>query len=119
MLGNSAGEIAVTAVRLDRTTTAAVARPPGEALLEEELSLHARVVQRDESALLQCFDRIGHLVYCTALLCTGSRTSAEELTEAMFVRFWRDPRAFPPSGGPLSLQLIRRMTADVALSARR
>ena len=47
-----------------------------------------------------------------------SRTSAEELTETMFVRFWRDPRAFPPSRGPLSLQLIRRMTADLALSAR-
>lgn len=118
MLGNSAGEIAVSAVQLDRITAPAVARLPSEALVEEELSLHERVVQRDESALLQCFDRVGHLVYCTALVCTGSRTSAEELTETMFVRFWRDPRAFPPSRGPLSLQLIRRMTADLALSAR-
>lgn len=114
MLGNSAGAIAVTAVRLDHETTSSAARLPGEAL-EEERSLHERVVQRDEAALLQCFDRIGDLVYCSALLSTGSRTAAEELTEAIFVGFWRDPRAFPPSRGPLSLQLIRRMTAELAV----
>ncbi|HEX2192130.1 MAG TPA: hypothetical protein VHH09_02975 [Acidimicrobiales bacterium] len=83
---------------------------PAHRLLAEESRLHERVVRRDESALLECFDRIGDLVYCMALARTGRQASAEELTEAVFVAFWRDPAAFPPSQGPLGLQLLRRMS---------
>ncbi len=38
----------------------------------------------------------------------------EELTETVFVRFWRDPRGFRPADGPLAVQLIRRMTGDLS-----
>lgn len=102
-------------MELDRNTSPTAAGLSGEALAEEELSLHERVVQRDESALLQCFDRIGHLVYCVALSCTESHESAEELTEEMFVGYWQHPHDFPPARGPLSLQLIRRITTDLAV----
>ena len=79
--------------------------------MAEELRLLERVVQRDEAALLECFDRAGQLVYCMALARTGDQASAEELTEAVFVTLWRDPAAFSSSGGPLGLQLLRWMTA--------
>ncbi len=99
---------------LETDAEVALASPRGEELIEEELSLYERVVQRDESALLECFDRIGHVVYCMALLCSDGRASAEELTETVFVRFWRDPRGFRPADGPLAVQLIRRMTGDLS-----
>lgn len=92
------------------SATPAQARRSTESLIEAESRLYERVVRRDESALLECLDRIGHLVYCMALLQPGRQASAEEITEELFVAFWRDPEAFPPSRGPLALQLLRRMT---------
>lgn len=82
-------------------------------LLADESRLHERVVQRDGSALLECFDRAADLIYCMALARTGDQASAEELTEAVFVALWRDPAAFAPSQGPLGLQLLRRMAAGL------
>jgi hypothetical protein len=104
----------MSAVRSDTDANLAVAPIGDPELKHEELALYERVVQRDESALLECFDRIGDAVYCIALLCTEGRASAEALTTAVFVRFWQHPQAFPPSDGPLALQLVRQMTADLA-----
>ncbi|HWC11219.1 MAG TPA: hypothetical protein VG455_08355 [Acidimicrobiales bacterium] len=87
--------------------------------MAEESRLHERVVQRDESAVLECFDRAGDLLYCMALARTGDQASAEALTEAAFVALWRDPAAFPPSQGPLGLQLLRRMAAGPRPTSRR
>ncbi len=92
------------------SATSAEGPPSTERLIEEESRLYERVVRGDESALLECLDRIGHLVYCMAVVHTGGQASAEELTERLFLAFWRDPQAFPPSRGPLGLQLLRRMT---------
>ena len=88
---------------------AAAARSGGERLVEEERRLYERVLRRDASALLECVDRFGDLVYCVALARTGAQTSAEGLTEALFVAFWRHPEGFPQSDGPLGQQFLRRM----------
>ncbi len=104
----------VSALPLETDAEVALAPPRGGEQTEKELSLYARVVERDESALLECFDRIGHVVYCMALLCSDGRASAEELTETVFVRFWQDPQGFSPADGPLAVQLIRRMTEDLS-----
>ena len=90
--------------------TSAEVPVPADRLLAEESRLHERIVQRDESALWGCFHRIGELVYCMALARTGRQAAAEELTEAVFVAFWRDPAAFPPTQGPLGMQLLRRVS---------
>ncbi len=86
-----------------------LAHTGAEELLEEERRLHARVVARDELAMLECFDRSGHHVLCTALVQTGEASTAEDLTQGVFVEFWCAPEAFPPACGPLSLQMIRRL----------
>ncbi|HEX2042816.1 MAG TPA: hypothetical protein VHF24_09290 [Acidimicrobiales bacterium] len=105
----------MSALPLGADADVALPPPRGEELTEEEQLLYERVVQRDESALLECFDRVGHVVYCMALLCSDGRASAEELTETVFVRFWQDPQGFGPAAdGPLAVQLIRRMTEDLA-----
>ena len=95
------------------STTRAEASRPTDRLMADESRLHERVVQRDGSALLECFDRAADLVYCLAVARTGDQASAEALTEALFVALWRDPAAFPPSQGPLALQLLRRMAAGL------
>lgn len=90
--------------------TPSAAPPTTERLIDEESRLYEQVVKRDTSALLECLDRVGPLVYCSALAHTGREAAAEQLTEALFLSFWREPEAFPLSRGPLGLQLLCRMT---------
>lgn len=73
---------------------------------EEERTLHDRLVARDEAALLECFDRFAHLLYCAAVTATRDRTAAEELTYSLFIQLWRSPAAFHPDRAPLALQLF-------------
>jgi DNA-directed RNA polymerase specialized sigma24 family protein len=78
-------------------------------LLQEERVLHGRILQRDESALLEFLDRVGHVLFCAALVHTGDATAAEDLTEELFVDLWEAPEAFSPARGPVALQLLERM----------
>ena len=80
-----------------------------ETLLHEDLRLHQRIVARDESALMECLDRIGDIVYCIALRRAADAAAAEDLTEALFLELWREPDRFHPERGPVALQLIQRM----------
>lgn len=90
---------------------------PAEQMLEDERSLYRRIVARDELALLESFDRSGHLVFCTALLLSGESSTAEDLTEELFAELWRSPEGFAPTHGPLGLQMIRRLTDRVSVGA--
>ncbi len=72
----------------------------------EQLRLHARIIDRDESALLECFDRFGHVVYCALREATRDPALAEDLTEQLFVLLWRDAKRFHPNQGPIALQLL-------------
>ncbi len=74
---------------------------------DEEARLHGRLLDRDKSALLECLDRFGDIVYSTSLATTADSTSAEAVTERVFVDLWRRPEAFHPRYGPLLLQLVR------------
>jgi hypothetical protein len=74
---------------------------------DEEARLHERLVDRDESALLECLDRFGPIVYSTSLTESGDSMLAEAVTERVFVHLWRRPEAFHPRQGPLVLQLVR------------
>ncbi len=85
----------------------------GKKMLDIELRLHQRVVAREEGALLEWLQRVGCVVYCAALARTGSVADAERLTEVLFLELWHQPALFDPMDGPLSLQLIRRMSSHV------
>lgn len=82
--------------------------------LHEELRLHQRILEGDQSALLEWLDLIGHVVYCIALRHTVDATAAEDLTTGVFVDLWRGPEGFHPAHGPVALQLIRRMAPKLA-----
>lgn len=86
---------------------------------DAELRLYQRILDRDELALLECLDRIGDLVYCTALLSAGSPAVAEDLTDALFLDLWREPESFHPAQGPFALQLICRLARALAAVPRR
>ncbi len=79
--------------------------------LEEESALHKRIIERDEAALLEYFDRGGHIMYCVALAFADDAAAAEDLTEGLFVDLWRLPDRFDPRNGPMVLQLLERMAA--------
>jgi len=95
---------------VDSLGCTAVEQRPGRQRLDEELRLHRRVVARDRDALLEWLRLVGDVVYCAALSRTGTAADAEDLTEALFLDVWRHPEMFDPAEGPLSLQLIRRMS---------
>ncbi len=87
------------------------ARQRSATLLEEESALHQRIIERDEAALLEYFDRRGHIVYCVALALAEDAVAAEDLTEGLFVDLWQLPDRFDPRNGPMVLQLLERMAA--------
>lgn len=95
---------------MDFLGCAAVEQRPGRQRLDAELRLHRRVVARERAALLEWLQLVGDVVYCAALSLTGEAAAAEDLTEALFLDVWRHPELFDPADGPLSLQLIRRMS---------
>ncbi len=72
-----------------------------------ELRLHRRVVAGDRAALLELFDRLGHVVYCAALGQVLDQRRAEEMTQSVFLELWRRPSAFDPRRGPIGLQLLQ------------
>ncbi len=78
--------------------------------MEAELALHRRVLAGDQSALLEWLELDGDLVYCAAVSHTGQTAAADDLTEALFLEVWHHPEMFDPADGPLSLQLIRRIS---------
>jgi hypothetical protein len=97
-------------VEADPQTVSARPRSPGgQESLDEQRRLHRRVMAGDELALLDVFDRTADLVFCAARLLSGQRTTAEDLTAALFVEFWRAPESFPICDGPFALQMIRRL----------
>ena len=58
---------------------------------DEEARLHERLLDRDKSAVLECLDRFGDVVYSTSLATSGDSDFAEEVTERVFVELWRRP----------------------------
>ncbi len=78
----------------------------GRQLRAMETQLHHRILERDQSALLECFDRLADVVYCASLWEAGDPVAAEEATERAFVELWARPHDFDPGRGPLVLQLV-------------
>ena len=89
------------------------------ALRDEELL--AMVIQRQERALGQLYDRYGRLVYTIALRITGDRQTAEEVVQDVFQNVWQAAGSYQAGIGQFSSWLLgisRHRAIDATRSKR-
>ncbi|HVO41314.1 MAG TPA: sigma-70 family RNA polymerase sigma factor, partial [Aggregatilineales bacterium] len=72
-----------------------------------------RIIQRDESALVELYQSYGRLVYSLAMHVLQDAGLAEEVTQDTFLKLWNRPEAWDPGKGQLStwLMTVARYTA--------
>jgi RNA polymerase sigma-70 factor (ECF subfamily) len=86
--------------------------PPSDA------ALVARFAARDEAAFAVVYDRYNALVYGVALRVVHSQERAEEIVQDMFMKLWRNPRAFDPTRSALGTYLVT-VTRNAGIDALR
>jgi len=64
------------------------------------------IVQRDQQALAQLYDRYGGKVFAVALRVVGNRHDAEEITLDVFSEFWEKSERFNPARSAVRTYLI-------------
>ena len=89
--------------RRGRATARSAARPqhdpPDEVVV-------ARIVNGDQSALGDLYDRYGRPAYSLARRICADDGIAEDVVQEVFLAFWRDPRRFDPERGAFSTWLL-------------
>lgn len=76
----------------------------------------------DESALAEAYRRVGPLVYTLALKGLGEPTSADDVTQEVFIRAWKSRGSYRPDDARLPAWLIgitRNAIVDAQASATR
>lgn len=68
---------------------------------EPDHALVLRIVQRDEKALAEIYDRYASLVYAVALRVLRDAQAAEEVLQDIFHRLWTVAAHFDPARGSL------------------
>lgn len=68
--------------------------------------LMERLARRDQSALERLYDRYSALVYSLLLRMTQETASAEELTQEVFLKVWRNAHLYESSRGSLEAWLV-------------
>jgi RNA polymerase sigma-70 factor (ECF subfamily) len=71
-----------------------------------DIELMSRILQRDQGALAELYQRYGAHVYGLALRVLQKRELAEEITQDTFLNVWRQPEAWNPALGRLSSWLL-------------
>lgn len=62
-----------------------------------ELTTLERIAQGDESAVQDCIDRFGNLVWSLARRLSGGQADAEDAVQDIFVDVWRSASRYDPS----------------------
>lgn len=62
-----------------------------------ELTTLERIAQGDESAVQDCIDRFGNLVWSLARRLSGGQADAEDAVQDIFVDVWRSAARYDPS----------------------
>ncbi|NUR89954.1 MAG: hypothetical protein HOY71_38255 [Nonomuraea sp.] len=78
----------------------------------------ARLAAGDLDALADVYDEHGPYVYGVAVQVTGSRATAEEVTQDVFATLWERPLAYDPALGSLRGWLVGRALHESAGRAR-
>lgn len=73
-----------------------------------------RLSRRDQSALERLYDRYSALVYSLLLRMTQESASAEDLTQEVFLKVWRNAHLYESSRGSLEAWLVT-VTRNVGL----
>lgn len=71
-----------------------------------DLATIAAIVEGDERALRELYDRYGRIVYALSYRVTSDVHLAEECTQDVFVRVWRRAREFDPARAKVSTWVI-------------
>ncbi len=82
-------------------TSAAATRSLGAESGVPDPALVLRIVNRDELALAEAYDRYGSLVYAVALRVLRDERAAEEVLQDTFHRLWCVAARFDPARGSL------------------
>jgi RNA polymerase sigma factor (sigma-70 family) len=82
-----------------------------------EQQLRDRLIAGDETALAELYDTFGSVVYRLALRVTRDWTTAQDITQEVFVYLWEHPSRFDPDRGELrswlSMMAYRRAVDQV------
>ncbi len=73
----------------------------------EDLLLVGRLVGRDATALAALYDRYSGPVYSLAFRIVRDPSTAEEITQDVFLKLWRQPDRFDPARGAFASWLLR------------
>jgi RNA polymerase sigma-70 factor (ECF subfamily) len=90
-------------------------RAEAEALIE-------RVAQGDRTAMMALYDRFAGAVFAVALRIMGDRVTAEDITQEVFVRVWREAATFDRTRGSAVawiVTLTRNRAIDLIRSRNR
>jgi RNA polymerase sigma-70 factor (ECF subfamily) len=71
-----------------------------------ETELLRKIAQRDQGALMALYHQYGGLVYSLCLRVLRQPASAEEVTQDVFLKLWRQPERWNPSLGQFSSWLL-------------
>ncbi|MFQ5539863.1 MAG: RNA polymerase sigma factor [Candidatus Binatia bacterium] len=72
----------------------------------DDTALLAQVVEGSEDALLTLHRRYVNLVFSLSIRILGDPMATEEVTQNVFMKVWRDPRAYNPNRGRFSSWLL-------------
>lgn len=78
----------------------------GLSMTLSEIDLLRQVVQRDQEALMLLYERYGAFVYSLCLRVLRQPGLAEEVTQDVFLKLWRQPERWDPSLGQFSSWLL-------------
>ena len=89
--------------------------------LHTDVSLLARIAQRDPEALEALYARHAKQVFSLALAILGSQAKATDLTQEVFLLVWRHAGIYRPTGEPRAwlLRLTRNRAIDELRRERR
>jgi RNA polymerase sigma-70 factor (ECF subfamily) len=82
------------------------AQPAIESAACEDAVIVSRLAQGESAALEELYDRYGRAVYSFSLRMLGDVQSAEELTQEVFIRLWRQAKSYQRSRGAFLTWLL-------------